>query len=145
MPDVLRSPTSSVDAGAAPIGDPSRRVLPTEQAKEIPVPLYVELPPGSPVEEVRVHYKPFGSVLYLPMAMQRYGDGFAALLPCEASQSTGHLKLFITWRGADGAVQSIGTNKEPLHVVIKNELDGEPPALPGSAPPGRCPDECIRL
>ncbi|APR83255.1 Hypothetical protein A7982_08604 [Minicystis rosea] len=113
------------------------RVLPEEQVVGTPVPIYIE--GSSEVTAALVYYKPFGMTRYTRREMERFGRGFATLIPCDAVMTTGDLEVVIRLGDADGKlVDEIGTIKAPIHVRIRHEIDDAPPALPRRKPPAPC-------
>ena len=115
---------------------------PAEQAIRTPVPIYAELPEGMQARKVTVRYKPFGSSAWKSVDMSRVKDGWGAEIPClDVGDTTGNLAYFIQAVDAQGEVVAFsGTRSAPHQVPIKNELDGEPPHLPGKPPPAQCAD-----
>jgi hypothetical protein len=56
----------------------------------------------------------------------------------------GTLEYFITFMGPDAPIDAIGSKAEPLRLEIGNEIDEDPPKLPGREPPAACPHDCDR-
>lgn len=136
-------PVTLLDVHPTLDGQPVKHAFPAEQQVETGVPFYLELPAGVSADVVQLRYKPFGATRYMKMTMQRLGSGFAAEVPCEDVSTTGALKFFIALLDGDGkAFDSIGTPREPLQVMIRNEIEGGPPRLPGKPLPRSCPYEC---
>jgi hypothetical protein len=105
--------------------------------------MYVDAPPGA--AEAIVHYKPFGGTHYRSTKMDRFGPGFATLLPYGAIEYTGDLKYFILINDANGGpIDSLGSRMLPMRVTIREKIEGDPPALPGRKPPPPCPRDCRR-
>jgi hypothetical protein len=115
---------------------------PAEQAIRTPVPVYVELPEGMTATKLTVRYKPFGSSAWKSVDMSRVKEGWGAEIPClDVGSTTGNLAYFVQAVDAQGEVVAFsGTRNAPHQVPIKNELEGEPPHLPGKPPPAQCAD-----
>jgi hypothetical protein len=115
---------------------------PAEQAIRTPVPIYVELPEGMTAKKLTVRYKPFGSSAWKGVDMSRVKEGWGAEIPClDVGSATGNLAYFVQAVDAQGEVVAFsGTRNAPHQVPIKNELEGDPPNLPGKPPPAQCAD-----
>ncbi|MEZ4314557.1 MAG: hypothetical protein R3F14_41615 [Polyangiaceae bacterium] len=129
----------SGEGGSKPTpGGDLQHTPPPEQRLNTPVPIYVEVPPDYGVKKVTVRYKPFGSTTWKPLDMQKVGDGWGVEIPCTDATTTGNLKYYITADDDAGTVATAGSRGEPYTVNIKNEIDGDPPSLPGKKPPRQC-------
>jgi len=115
---------------------------PPEQTVNTPVPIYVELPEGVTAAKVVLQYRPFGASEWKSLEMPKVKKGYGIEVPClDIGGVTGQLKYYIQAFDADNnPVAYAGTRTAPLEVKIKLQLDGEPPHLPGQAPPARCSD-----
>jgi hypothetical protein len=115
---------------------------PDEQAVLTPVPIYAELPDDVKASKLTVRYKPFGSSAWKSASMSRHKDGWAGEIPClDVGSATGNLEYFIQALNDGGDLVAFsGTRNAPHRVPIKNELDGDPPHLPGKPPPAQCQD-----
>lgn len=111
---------------------------PTEQQVNTPVPIYIEIPEDLGVKKVTLRFKPFGATSWKPMDMQKIGDGWGAEIPCIEVTTTGDLKYYIQADDDSGTVDSAGSRNEPYKVSIRNEIEGDPPSLPGKKPPKQC-------
>ena len=126
---------------SAPSGD-AGHTPPPESQVNTPLPIYVEPSDEVPLSKVTLRYKPFGAAQYKSVEMKKVGKGYAAEIPCEDVTTTGDLKYFFAFTGADGeAAGSLGSNKEPFKTTIKNELEGDAPKLPGKKPPEQCKEK----
>src|SRR6185503_16502021 len=69
-------------------------------------------------------------------------NGWGAEIPClDVGSTTGNLAYFIQATNAQGELVAFsGTRNAPHQVPIKNQLDGDPPNLPGKPPPAQCAD-----
>jgi hypothetical protein len=114
---------------------------PAEQAVLTPVPIYAELPEGMKASKVTVRYKPFGGA-WKSVDMSKVKNGWGAEIPClDVGSTTGNLSYFIQAMNAQGDLVAFsGTRSAPHQVPIKNELEGDPPNLPGKPPPAQCAD-----
>jgi hypothetical protein len=113
---------------------------PAESATLTPLPLYAELPEGMSPTKVQVRYKPFGAPDWKTVDMKRMKTGYGVELPCgEIGSTPGDLKYYIQAVGPNGEILATnGTKNAPLKVVVKAEIAGEPPHLPGKPAPKAC-------
>ena len=129
------------DAGAEkpkPSGD-LVHTPPAEQLVNTPVPIYIEIPDDLDASKATVQYKPFGGAKFKPLEMKKSGDGFGAVIPCEDVTTTGDIRYYIIATDDAGApVGTAGSKKDPFKVAIKNDIEGDPPSLPGKKPPEKC-------
>ena len=135
----------SSGGGSKPGGD-LKHTPPAEQRLNTPVPIYIEVPEDLGVKKVTLRYKPFGGSNWKPLDMQKVGDGWGIEIPCADATTTGDLKYYITADDDAGTVATAGSRNEPYKVAIKNEIDSDPPALPGKKPPRECKDiggDCV--
>jgi hypothetical protein len=122
----------------APSGDASH-TPPPESPVNTPLPIYIEPSEEVPLSKVTLRYKPFGATQYKSVEMKKMGKGYGAEIPCEDVTTTGDIKYFFAFTGSDGEpAGGLGSNKEPFRTTIKNEIEGEPPKLPGKKPPAQC-------
>jgi hypothetical protein len=127
-------------AGKAPGGDLSHTPV-TEQSVNTPVPVYIEVPADLDAKKVTLRYKPFGGTAWKTIEMKKVGEGFGAEVPCDDVTTTGEIKYYISaLDGSGSAIATAGTLKEPYKVMIKNEIEGEAPHLPGKKAPKACVD-----
>ena len=128
--DSSSKPAASGDATHTP---------PSESQVNTPLPLYVEPSDEVPLSKVTLRYKPFGATQYKSIELKKLGKGYGGEVPCEDVTTTGDVKYFFAFTGTDGeAAGNLGSNKEPFRTTIKNEIEGEPPKLPGRKPPTQC-------
>lgn len=121
-----------------PAGD-LNHTPPAEQVVNTPVPIYIEIPDEVGAVKVTLRYKPFGGNKWKTLEMPSIGDGFGAEIPCEDVTTTGDIKYFIIAKDDAGdPVGTAGSMKEPYKVPIKNEIEDEPPPLPGKKAPEEC-------
>ncbi len=117
-----------------------------EQAIYTPVPVYAELPEGMTPAKVQLRYKVFGATDWKTLDLKKLKQGYGGEVPClEVGSTTGDLKYFIQAIDSNGDVLATsGTRNAPHKVPIKSELSGDPPHLPGKAPPAQCanPSDC---
>jgi hypothetical protein len=139
--DVLAEWAAVKDERAAlhetpPEGD-FEHVPESEQAVNTPLPIYAEInAPG--VARVVVKYRMAGETELKRKNLRRFGGGWGGTIPC-ADVKRGLLRYFIQAFDADGT--PIGNSGDVHHlyfVPIRWALVGEPPHLPGSAPPETC-------
>ena len=134
----------------APSGDSSKPAAsgdathtpPGESPVNTPLPVYVEPTDEVPLSKVTLRYKPFGATQYKSVELKKLGKGYGGEVPCEDVTTTGDIKYFFAFTGADGeAAGGLGSNKEPFRTTIKNEIEGEAPKLPGKKPPTQCKEK----
>jgi hypothetical protein len=108
-----------------------------EQAVDTPLPIYAEMSaPG--VARVAVKYRVPGQTEWKRLTLPRFGGGFGRTIPC-ADVKRGVLRYFLQAFDAEGT--PIGNSGDLHHlysVPIRWALVGEPPHLPGRAPPEAC-------
>ncbi len=110
-----------------------------EQAVNVPLPVYAEIPEDLGATKVIVRYKPYGGGKWESLALKKLPEGWGGEIPCEATSVTGDLKYYIIGSDETGTpVATAGSTKQPFKVAIKNKIKGEKPALPGSEPPSKC-------
>jgi len=129
------------DAGGSapskPAGD-LKHTPPAEQQVNTPVPIFLQIPDDLGVKKVTLRYKPFGATNWKPLEMAKVGDGWGVEVPCTEVTTTGDLKYYITADDDAGTVATAGSRSEPYKIAIKNEIEGDPPSLPGKKPPKAC-------
>ena len=115
-----------------------------EQMVNTPVPIWVTVPEGMPIGKVLVRYKPFGGA-WKKLNLQKKRGGWGGNIPCNDVTTTGDLKYYISvLDNAGDPITSLGSLNKPYVTKVKNQLDGDPPALPHEPPPARCaaPEDC---
>ncbi len=130
--------TGEEPGGKKPAGD-LNHTPPAEQTVNTPVPIYIEVPDEVGATKVTLRYKPFGANKWKTIEMQKVGNGYGVEIPCEDVTTTGDVKYFIIAKDDQGdPVGTAGSMKEPYKVPIKNEIEGDAPALPGKKAPEEC-------
>ncbi|HQP35562.1 MAG TPA: hypothetical protein PLI95_10290 [Polyangiaceae bacterium] len=110
-----------------------------EQMVDTPVPLWVEVPEGMKIGKVIVMYRPFGAEEWKKIELKKKKGGFGGDIPCADVGTTGDLKYYIKGLDPGGdPIAEVGNKNKPNITKIKNQLDGEPPHLPDTAPPAKC-------
>lgn len=123
-----------------PKGD-SQHTPPPESPVNTPLPIYVEPTEEIALSKVVLRYKPFGEKQYKSVELKKLGKGFGGEVPCADVTTTGDIKYFFAFTGTDGeSAGDLGSASEPFRTTIKNEIDGEPPKLPGKKAPTKCRD-----
>jgi len=125
-------------SGPAKVGGDLKHNPPAEQQVNTAVPIYIEVPADMGIKKVTLRYKPFGSTEWKPLEMGKVGDGWGVELKCTEVTTTGDLKYYITADDDAGTVATAGSRSEPYKVSIKNDIEGDPPSLPGKKPPKQC-------
>lgn len=130
--------SGSSSKSSAPRGD-AAYTPPAESQVNTPLPIYVEPSDEVPLAKVVLRYKPFGATQYKSIELKKMGKGWGGEIPCEDVTTTGDIKHFFAFTGTDGEpAGGLGSTKEPFRTTIKNEIEGEPPRLPGKKPPTQC-------
>jgi hypothetical protein len=126
-----RAPTA--DGGHTP---------PAESPVNTPLPIYIEPADDVPLSKVILRYKPFGATQFKSVELKKTGKGYGGEIPCEDVTTTGDVKYFFAFTGADGeAAGGLGSTKEPFKTTIKNEIEGDAPKLPGKKAPEQCKEK----
>jgi hypothetical protein len=141
-PAAPATPAAKPGKSAAPAGGDMVLTAPAEQVVLTPVPIYVELPDGVNAVKVLLISKAFGATEWKKLELKKIGNGYGAEIKCEdVGSATGDLSFYIQASDASGdVVSNAGTRNAPNKVAIKNQIDGEPPHLPGKPAPAKCVD-----
>lgn len=125
----------------APASD-GQHTPPSESPVNTPLPIYVEPSEEVSLSKVVLRYKPFGEKEYKSVELKKLGKGYGGEVPCADVTTTGDMKYFFALTGSDGeSAGTIGSSKEPFRTAIKNEIEGDPPKLPGKKAPTKCKDK----
>ena len=125
----------------APAGD-ATHTPPPESQVNTPLPIYIEPADDVPLAKVVLRYKPFGATQFKSVELKKIGKGYGGEIPCEDTTTTGDIKYFFAFTGADGEpAGGLGSTKEPFKTTIKNELEGEAPKLPGKKSSPQCKEK----
>jgi hypothetical protein len=123
-----------------PKGD-SQHTPPPESPVNTPLPIYIVPTEEIPLSKVVLRYKPFGEKTYKSVELKKIDKGWGGEVPCADVTTTGDIKYFFAFTGTDGeSAGNLGSSSEPFRTTIKNELEGDPPKLPGKSPPRKCRD-----
>jgi hypothetical protein len=108
-----------------------------EQAVDTPLPIYAESS-LSGIATVVVKYKVPGESGFKRRTLPRFGGGWGGTIPCQ-DVKRGLLRYFLQAFDASGTpVGNSGDLKHLYFVPIRWALTGDPPHLPGHAPPETC-------
>jgi hypothetical protein len=132
-------------SGPIPQSEDIRHTAVAQQTKLTPLPLFVQVQPGMPVERVVLSYRTYGERLYQQVEMKKHGDVFATTIGCDVMQSFNPtaIEYYITVYGpGDVAEGYSGNEMQPHQVNMVDVLVGAPPALPDEVPPEKCTEEC---
>lgn len=140
-PDVRAAFDSAKGGGGESVEPPPAgdftHVPATEQKANTPLPVYAEIS-GTAVSHVRIKYKGAAMDDWVRLEMKRIGQGWGALIPCEAV-TVGTMRYWIQGVDADGnPAAGSGDARHPFEVPIRREIASEAPHLPGRAPPASC-------
>ncbi|HKO48450.1 MAG TPA: hypothetical protein VJV79_12035 [Polyangiaceae bacterium] len=102
-----------------------------------PIPL--ECTSDEEVASMEIRYKSFGSEEWKTVKMKKNGDAFRGEVPCEATNVSGVLKLYVRAKDAAGeSVDSFGSKAQPVDFVANEDSHATPPSYPGEPAPARC-------
>ncbi len=127
-------------AGPPPAGD-FAHTSPPEELVRTPLAIYAEYTGGETLARVIVKYKGAGMGDWKPVELKKSGDtGWAGLVPCK-DVTQGTMTYYIQgFNAANDPVATSGSRNKPFSVPVKNQIAGDPPALPGQDPPKQCGD-----
>lgn len=94
---------------------------------------------------MELRYKPFGADAWKSVKMKKKDDAFRGEVPCDATGSSGTLKVYVRAKDAAGeSVDSFGSKSKPIEFQISETSAAEPPAYDGEEAPARCvaKEEC---
>lgn len=112
---------------------------PAEQAIHTPLPIFVMVPDSVDASRVQVRYRAPGADDYKSMTLSELDMGYGGNIPCRELREEGVLVYYVQVLDSTGAVvMTAGTLAQPYRVRIREELAGDPPHLPGQAPPEAC-------
>ncbi|HET9956996.1 MAG TPA: hypothetical protein VFQ61_21015, partial [Polyangiaceae bacterium] len=109
----------------------------TEVETRRPVP--VQCRSEAEVTNMELRYKSFGSESWKTLRMEPKDGSFRAQIPCDATQNTGLLKIYVVGKNPKGkANASWGTKAQPIELSILEGSTAEPPSYDDADPPPRC-------
>jgi hypothetical protein len=125
-------------AGPPPAGD-FAHTAPPEELVRTPLAIYAEYTGGETLARVIVKYKGAGMGDWKPVELKKSGEsGWAGLVPCK-DVTQGTMTYYIQgFNAANDPVATSGSRNKPFSVPVKNQIAGDPPALPGQDPPKQC-------
>ncbi len=116
-----------------------------EQAKMTPIPFYIEVEPGMPVDKVILFYRTAGESRYQQFLMASQGDGYSVSIGCNVLQTFNptSIEYYINVMDETGmVVGSSGNEAQPHTISIVDNVSFPPPPVPGMAAPSKCVEEC---
>ena len=106
-----------------------------ETRRQIPVQCSSDAEPTS----MELKYKVFGSDSWKTLPMQKKGDSFRAQIPCNATENSGTLRVYVRAKDAQGeTVDSWGSKAAPVEFNIAEGVTDAPPQFDDAEPPPRC-------
>jgi hypothetical protein len=135
--DQAKQAASAGPADEQPSGD-FTHTPPPEQKPNTPIPLYFEYPGDSPPARVVVKYRGARMADWASVNLSPTEGGWEGLVPC-GDVERGTMRYWV--QGFDDGGDPSASAGDPKHsyaVPIRDELSGEPPHLPGKAPPQAC-------
>lgn len=113
------------------------------QRTSTPLPVYVELE-SAEVTSVVVKYRNDTMRSFRRAGLKRVGSGWGGYIPC-ADVVAGTIRYYVQGFDKDGELAaSSGDPNRTFEVPVRDELTGEPPALPGDAAPPRCAEQDVQ-
>ena len=131
--------------GPVPQSDNVRHDPVTQQAKMTPVPIYIMVRPGTPVDKVILFYRTYGEHAYQQFLMAPMGEGYGVSIGCDVLQTfdPSAIEYYIGVMDATGmAVGFAGNEGQPFSVSFVDTLSGPAPSFPNTSPPEKCVSEC---
>lgn len=125
-----------VEAGANPamlLHTPTK-----EQQADTPVPVFAELLGEAPEAMVMLHFRGGGASEFTPKRMEKNGDYYGALIPCNAVKNQISVEYYVVVKLADEVVSTAGSQDAPIEVQLLENFEDEPRRLPGQEPPDKC-------
>ncbi len=116
-----------------------------EQQRLMPVPLFIQVNPQVEVGLIILYYRTLGERIFQQVPMEPFQDGYAVTIGCEVMQTfdPSAIEYYIAIMDFENQLLGTsGTEAQPHHVTIVQELSGPPPILPGMGPPEKCMEEC---
>lgn len=112
---------------------------PAEQALHTPLPIFVMVPDDIGANRVQLRYRAPGASDYKAMSLPKLEIGYGGDVPCGELKDEGTLFYYVQVLDATGAVvMTAGTRAQPFRVRIRENIQGDPPHLPGQPPPEAC-------
>ncbi len=91
------------------------------------------------VTSLELRYKSFGADTWKTVRMERKGASFRGQVPCDATQTSGVLKIYVQGKDAKGeTVSNWGNKNEPIELQLAEESSAEPPSFDDQDAPARC-------
>jgi hypothetical protein len=130
--------STAVPTTPPPAGD-FAHTAPTEELVRTPLPIYAEYTGGEALTRVIAKYKGAGMSDWKPIELKKTGEsGWGAVIPCK-DVTQGLMTYYIQgFNAANDPVATSGSRNKPFSVPVKNQIAGDPPALPGQEPPKQC-------
>jgi len=135
-----RGGTGAGAMGEQPSGDFAHTPA-GEQKVNTPLPVYVEYPGSGGVVRVVIKYKGAAMSDWGRVDLKHAGPGWGGLIPCTAV-TKGVMRYWV--QGFDDGGDPVGSSGDPKHpytVTIKDDIDGDPPHLPGQSAPKSCGED----
>jgi len=106
-----------------------------ETRRQIPV----QCSSDEEVTSMELKYKVFGSESWKTLPMQKKGESFRAQIPCNATENSGTLRVYVRAKDAQGeTVDSWGSKTAPVEFNIAEGVTDAPPQFDDAEPPPRC-------
>jgi len=132
------APAVAPVAAAAPAGGGltcTPDVRSVETRRQIPV----QCSSDEEVTSMELKYKVFGSDSWKTLPMMKKGDSFRVQIPCNATENSGTLRVYVRAKDAQGEmVDSWGSKTAPVEFNIAEGVTDPPPQFDDSEPPPRC-------
>jgi len=127
------APAAAAHAGGGLNCTPDVRSV--ETRRQIPV----QCSSDEEATSMELKYKVFGSDSWKTLPMQKKGDSFRVQIPCNATENSGTLRVYIRAKDAQGeTVDTWGSKTAPVEFNIAEGVTDPPPQFDDAEPPPRC-------
>lgn len=135
----VEAPPVATGGGSDASGGNGLNCTPAPGEVETRRPIPVECTTDDEVTSVELRYKAFGEEKWKTARMERKGGSFRATVPCDATQTSGVLRLYAQGKDAKGeTVSNWGNKNEPTEIQLVEQTSADPPSFDGVEPPARC-------
>ncbi len=112
-----------------------------EQLPQRAIPIYAELEQAQDMSRIILAYRGPNMRRYLRIEMAEHGSGYAGRIACHRVEEPS-VEYFVEVLDSRGEVIArAGSEEEPRRVVVRRELEGSAPHLPGEPPEPPCSED----
>jgi hypothetical protein len=148
-PDILPNPAYeqkdlsaafvAATIGPPPSGGDFAHTPPIEQKTGTPLPVYFTGGAGD-VAKVKLNYLPPAGSDWKSLDLKKVGSGWGGSVPC-GDVTVGYLRYYVDGLSSHGSpAGKTGDSQHVFVVPIREQINADPPHLPGKAPPKSCSD-----